>query len=231
MTVTVRLFAVFRERLGRDLLELDLPDGASVADALAMLGKEPELSELIERMPVRIAVNRDYANDATALRAGDEIAIVPPVSGGAEDQRVHAQIREEPLDLDAISDLVTDSAAGAKVIFEGTTREVTRLEYEAYVEMAEEQMRAVLEKVLTKHGLTRIAAEHRIGAVPLSEGSVIVAASAPHRGDAFEGAREAIDSIKDQVPIWKKEVVEEGAVRQEKWVGLPAPADSSPGAS
>lgn len=135
---------------------------------------------------------------------------------------------KEPLSLESIASRVSDRAAGATVIFQGTTREVTRLEYEAYVEMAEDQMRSVLEAVAAKRGLCLIAAEHRIGTVPLGGASVVVAASAPHRAEAFDAAREAIDSIKDQVPIWKKEVVERGSLRRTRWVGQEAPPDSVP---
>ncbi len=129
MNVTVRLFAVFRERAGVDSVEVELGDGATVADALAVLAERPGLDELLERMPVRMAVNRDYAEPETRLAAGDEIALVPPVSGGAD---VHARVTAEPLSADRISKSVGRAGAGAIVTFQGTTREVERLEYEAY---------------------------------------------------------------------------------------------------
>ena len=114
-------------------------------------------------------------------------------------------MREDALSQDAISALVRDPRAGAVVTFQGVTREVDKLEYEAYGEMALETMRAIAEAAMERHGLCAAAIEHRIGDVPLSEPSVVVAASAPHRGEAFAGAREMIDELKERVPIWKRE--------------------------
>ncbi|MSO42234.1 MAG: MoaD family protein [Solirubrobacterales bacterium] len=226
MMVTVRLFAIFRERAGRDTVELDLADGATVADALEELSTRPELAEILERMPVRMAVNRDYADEATILAPGDELALVPPVSGGAGGaEDVHARVSAEPLSLDAISRSVARPGAGAIVSFQGTTREVTRLEYEAYSEMAQERIAAILRDCVSNHGLEAAAAEHRIGDVPLGEPSVVVAVSAAHRGEAFAGAREAIDRIKAEAPIWKREVSAGPEGEQGRWVqGTPPPA-------
>jgi MoaE-MoaD fusion protein len=119
---------------------------------------------------------------------------------------VHARISAEPISLSEVSRLVGRPAAGAIVTFQGTTREVDRLDYEAYVEMAEPYMRRVLGECLESHDLEAIAAEHRVGSVPLGEPSVVVAASAVHRDEAFAGARAAIDRIKAEVPIWKREL-------------------------
>jgi molybdopterin converting factor subunit 1 len=206
MTVTVRLFAMLRERVGSDSIEVELADGATVAEALATIAERPELGGLLDRMPVAMAVNRDYADPDTSLAAGDELALVPPVSGGSPDANVHARVTEEPLSLEALTSLVSRRAAGAIVSFQGTTREVTRLDYEAYTEMAEERIAAILRDCVDRHGLEAAAAEHRVGAVALGESSVIVAVSAGHRGEAFAGAREAIDRIKAEAPIWKREV-------------------------
>jgi molybdopterin converting factor subunit 1 len=209
MKVTVRLFAILRERAGSDRLELDLPEGASVADALA------EVDDLAGGLRLVMAVNREYAAADTRLEPGDELALIPPVSGGAT-TAPHVAIRREPLVLDAIVARVRDARAGAVVVFEGVTREVGWLDYEAYAEMAAEQMQAIVAAAIERHGLCAAAAEHRIGRVPLSEPSVVVAASAPHRGEAFAGAREIIDEIKARAPIWK---AEEG-----EWVeGAPPP--------
>jgi MoaE-MoaD fusion protein len=209
--VRVRLFAVLREMAGRDEVELDLADGATVADAIAAVGELPGLDGVIGRLPVRMAVNRDYASESTPLASGDELALIPPVSGGAE---VHARVVAEPLSLASIAGEVGRPGAGAIVSFQGTTRDVERLEYEAYREMAEERIAAILGECVERHGLEAAAAEHRVGTVPLGESSVIVAVSAAHREEAFAGAREAIDRIKAEAPIWKKEV--EGADR--RWV-------------
>jgi molybdopterin synthase catalytic subunit len=197
--VTVKLFAVLRERAGASELKLELPEGARVRDAIE------SLADVTAGVPVVMAVNRDYADADVVLEADDELALVPPVSGG-ETVLVHARVTADPLSIDALAGLVRNPAAGAVVVFEGVTREVDALEYEAYVEMAEEKIAAILAAVKEEHGLTAVAAEHRVGLVPLSQPSVIVAASAPHRGEAFAGARAAIDRIKAEVPIWKKEI-------------------------
>jgi molybdopterin converting factor subunit 1 len=213
VNVNVRLFAMLRERVGHDSIEIELEEGATVADALALLGREPSLAEPLARLPVRMAVNRDYADPGTALRAGDELALIPPVSGGAGE--VHARITEEPLSLEALARGVGRPEAGAIVSFQGVTREVERLDYEAYREMAEQRLAEILGECLERHGLTAIAAEHRVGPVALGEPGVIVAASAAHREEAFAGARECIDRIKAEAPIWKRELKADGEAR---WV-------------
>jgi molybdopterin synthase catalytic subunit len=154
-----------------------------------------------------MAVNQEFADASMVLHADDELALIPPVSGGAgtAPTTVHVRITDEPLALDALAKLVRDPRAGAVVTFTGVTREVSHLDYEAYVPMAERQLREIVEAAIVRHGLCAAAAEHRIGTVPLSEASVAVAASAPHRGEAFDGAREIIDAIKARAPIWKRE--------------------------
>lgn len=224
MLVTVRLFAALRERAGTAELAVELPEGACVADALAALRARSELSELMDRMPVVLAVNRDYAPEDRRLAAGDELALIPPVSGGAAHD-VHARVTDEPLDLAALAARVGRPGAGATVTFSGTTRDVDALEYEAYVEMATERMAAILDRCARAHDLQAAAAEHRVGTVVRGEPSVIVAASAAHRAEAFAGAREAIDAIKSEAPIWKREV--EGARRS--WVQGSAPTAGAPG--
>jgi molybdopterin synthase catalytic subunit/molybdopterin converting factor small subunit len=197
--VTVKLFAVLRERAGASEVTLELPEGARVRDAIE------SLADVAAGVPVVMAVNREYADADDVLSPHDELALVPPVSGG-ETVLVHARVTDVPLSIDALAGLVRNPAAGAVVVFEGVTREVEALEYEAYVEMAEAKIAAILADVKERHGLIAVAAEHRVGLVPLSQPSVIVAASAPHRGEAFAGAREAIDRIKAEAPIWKKEI-------------------------
>ena len=200
MEVTVRLFAMLRERAGRPAVTLELPEGARVGDALA------ELDGLADGLPLVMAVNREYADEGRVLDAGDELALIPPVSGGATRAAPWVRVSEEPLALDPLAQRVRDPRAGAVVTFSGVTREVERLDYEAYTEMAEERMAAIAAEAAERHGLSAAAVEHRVGAVPLSEPSVIVAVSAPHRGEAFAGAREIIDRVKAEAPIWKKEV-------------------------
>ncbi len=201
----LRLFAVFRERAGRDTLLLDLAEGATVADAIAAAAREPGLGEVLEKMPVRAALNREYVDDDAVVGAGDELVLIPPVSGGATDA-ARGRVTAEPLSVARLAEAVGRPGAGATVVFCGTTREVERLEYEAYAEMAAERIGAVLEDCIARHGLEAAAAEHRVGSVPLGEPSVVVAVSAAHRGEAFAGAREAIDRIKAEAPIWKQEV-------------------------
>lgn len=205
MRVSVRLFAILRERAGASAIDIELPERATVEDALNVLRQRRELGDVLARIPVRMAVNREYVEPGDALHAGDELALITPVSGGSGGD-IHARISAEPLSLSDAAKLVARPAAGAIVTFQGTTREVDRLDYEAYVEMAEPHMRRVLQECLESHGLQAIAAEHRVGSVPLGEASVIVAASAAHRDAAFAGARAAIDRIKAEVPIWKREL-------------------------
>jgi molybdopterin synthase catalytic subunit len=205
MRVSVRLFAILRERAGASSIEIELPERATVDDALRVLRQRSELADALARTPVRMAVNREYADPALELHGGDELALITPVSGGSGAE-VHARITREPLSLQHVSRLVAHPAAGAIVTFQGATREVEKLDYEAYTEMAERRMREILGECLHAHGLQAIAAEHRVGPVPLGETSVIVAVSAAHREAAFAGAREAIDRIKAEAPIWKREL-------------------------
>ncbi len=208
VTVRVRLFAMLRERAGRDSVELELPDGARVSDALAAL------ADVTMGITCVLAVNRDYADPDLVLTQGDELALIPPVSGGSAAADPHVAISAEPLSLNALVERVRDPRAGAVVTFAGVTRDVDQLEYEAYAEMALEALREIVQAAIERHGLCAAAAEHRVGTVPLGEPSVLVAASAAHRGEAFNGAREIIDAIKAQAPIWKLEV--EGEER--RWV-------------
>jgi molybdopterin synthase catalytic subunit len=211
MKVSVRLFAGLRERAGAQHVELELPDGAVVEDLLAAMGQTAVGA--LHPGECLVAINREYAGAREPVRAGDEVALVPPVSGGASDAVVRSmRVTEEPLDVAAVSAAVRDPRAGAVVVFEGVTRDVGELDYEAYAEMALEKLRAIGEQEAARHGLCAVALEHRVGTVPLSEPSVLVAASAPHRGEAFAGARALIDRVKAEAPIWKVEV--DGADRR-----------------
>ena len=209
MRVRVLLFAMLRQRAGTETLELELPEDATAADALAALGQRDGLGEVIGRLPLRVAVNREYVPDSTALSAGDELAVIPPVSGGAGPL---ARVTDDALSIDRVLADVTGPAAGATVIFMGSTRDVASLDYEAYSEMAEKRIAEILAECTERHGLEAAAAEHRTGTVPLGEPSVLVAASAPHRTEAFAGAREVIDRIKAEAPIWKTEAGEPASV-------------------
>ena len=213
MIVTLRLFAALRERAGTGRLELELPEGARVADALAAL------EGLAEGLPLVLAVNREYASPDRVLQPDDELAVVPPVSGGAAPQSpapnaspVHAAVVEGPLSVDALVARVQDPRAGAVVTFSGVTRDVAHLDYDGYVEMAGPELRRIAEEALAEHGLCAVATEHRTGRVATSEASILVAVSAPHRPAAFAGARQVIDQVKERLPIWKQE---EGAWKHE----------------
>ncbi len=207
MVVEVRMFAILRERAGASV-QLRLPVGATVADALRTLGELESLRGLLSRLPVRLAVNRDYATAETVLRADDELALIPPLSGGAPagaGVALHVRVTDEPLSLDALSRAVSHPGAGAIVVFQGVTREVERLDYEAYEAMARERIERIMNECVAAHDLCAAAVEHRVGSVALGEPSVIVAVSAPHRAEAFAAAREAIDRLKAEAPIWKRE--------------------------
>jgi molybdopterin converting factor subunit 1 len=229
MVLQVRLFAVLRERAGRDSLEIEVSEGATVGEALRALAEVNEpLGAALEAMPVVMAVNRSYVGEEATLSPGDELALIPPVSGGgpsdpgsADRPRPHVRVTPEPLSADRLNALVATAHTGAIVTFQGTTRDVERLDYEAYEPMAEEKIAAILQDAFDRHEIEGAAAEHRIGPVPLGEPSVAVAIAAAHRGPAFAAAREAIDRIKAEAPIWKREV--EG--NRGEWVeGTPPPA-------
>jgi molybdopterin synthase catalytic subunit len=209
MKITVKLFAALRERAGAGRRELELATGASVADVWPALGLGDEPAG------IAYARNREYASRDQVLADGDEVAVIPPVSGGG------FRVQSEPLDLAAVVAEVSDPDAGAIATFVGTTRRtsrgrtVTRLEYDAYPEMAEAEMSKIADIVMAAHDVCRVAMAHRTGDVPVGEASVIIAVSAAHRGAAMDACREAIDTLKQTVPVWKKEVFEGG----EEWIG------------
>jgi molybdopterin converting factor subunit 1 len=204
--VPVRLFAGLRERAGAPSIDVELTEPATVGGLLAALAETP-----VGALPPRsciVAVNREYADPEQAIVPGDEVALIPPVSGGADGTGSpvrRAAIISEPPDLAGLSQAVRDPRAGAVVTFEGVTRAVDALHYEAYAEMAEPRMALIGEEEAARHGLLAVAIEHRIGRVPLSEPSVVIAVSAPHRAEAFAGARAILDRIKAEAPIWKQE--------------------------
>jgi molybdopterin synthase catalytic subunit len=208
MLIDVKLFAGLREAEGNGEIEVRIEDGATAEDLLEELRRRPGLGEVLSRMPVRVAVNRTYVEDDTKLAQGDEVALVPPISGGSQ---IRVKVTGQPLDAAGVLAAAGHPAAGAVVLFQGSTREVARLDYEAYVEMAEQRIAAILSDCVETHELTAAVAEHRTGQVPLGEASVLVAVSAPHRPEAFAGAREAIDRIKAEAPVWKVEVESDGS--------------------
>jgi molybdopterin synthase catalytic subunit/molybdopterin converting factor small subunit len=207
--VSIRLFAVLRERAGTGARELELSDGARVADVWPALelGNEPP--------GLLYAVNKSYAEAESTLAEGDEVALIPPVSGG------DFKLTEAPLSVDAAVREVARDEAGAIATFLGTVRNRSRdrtvlyLEYEAYEGMAEDVMAQLAAKLAERHELSGIAIHHRVGRVEIGEPSVVIAVSSPHRAAALTACQEAIDTLKETVPLWKKEVYEGG----EEWIG------------
>jgi molybdopterin synthase catalytic subunit len=207
--VSVRLFAGLRERAGTGARELELAEGARVGDVWRELDLGDEPAGLL------YAVNRRYAAAGTELAEGDVVALIPPVSGG--DFRLTA----EPLSVDAVVREVQRDEAGAIASFLGTVRNRSRdrnvlyLEYEAYEGMAEEMMAELARELSGRHELLGVAIHHRVGRVEIGEPSVAIAVSSPHRSAALAACKEAIDTLKQTVPLWKKEVYEGG----EEWIG------------
>jgi MoaE-MoaD fusion protein len=207
--VVVKLFAGLRERAGTGERQVELPDGARAGDVWSALGLDDEPPGLL------YAVNKEYAERDHKLSDGDEVAVIPPVSGGA------FRLSEKPLNLAAAVAEVADDRAGAIATFVGTTRVESRgrtvlhLEYEAYAGMAERVMEQLAASLLARYSLCGVAIHHRVGRVAIGEQSVVIAVSAPHRDDALSACRDAIDTLKETVPLWKKEVYEGG----EEWIG------------
>src|SRR6188508_3462454 len=200
MKVAVRLFAALRERAGAREAALELDEGALVDDVWPALGLGEEPTGLV------YAVNRAYVERGTPLADGDEVALIPPVSGGA------FVLSGEPLSLERAAAEVVSDGAGAIATFVGTTRarsrgrDVIRLEYEAYEGMAEAEMERIALTLKERHRLIDVAIHHRVGPVEIGGTSVVIAVSAAHREDALAACKEAIDTLKQTVPLWKKEL-------------------------
>lgn len=223
MQIHVLYFAVFRERLGRDAEPLDLPDGATVADAVAALAaRHPTIAAL--RGKFRVARNQTFADEAEALAPGDELALIPPVAGGSDAAAPprHVALLDAPLSLDRCVAAVAGPGIGGIVTFTGNVRDrsrgvtVERLHYEAYGDMARRELRQILGEIEAELPGTVLAVEHRIGTLAIGEAAVVIAAGAAHRAEAFAACRAMIDRLKDRVPIWKKEFGVDGS----EWVGL-----------
>jgi molybdopterin synthase catalytic subunit len=231
--IRVRLFARFREATGRERLEVDLPDGGTVDSAwAAVVHRHPELKQY--RAYTLFAVDHDYVSPDHPLKSEDELCLFPPVSGGstrasgaqATPAPEHADtycVVEQPLSPDAAAAAVDDPAAGGIVIFSGVVRNETQgrpvkfLEYEAHAPMAEAKLREIGQTLRARWpGVKRVAMWHRVGRLEIGEASVLIGVSAAHRQDAFEACKFAIDTLKQTVPVWKKEHFEDGEV----WVGL-----------
>jgi len=208
--INVRLFAGLRERAGTDSIEVELPAGSTASDLL------DAVLDITGGASCVVAINREYSGPTQQIFSGDEVALVPPVSGGSP---AFVHVGPEPIDLADLAERVGDPSAGAVVTFTGVTRTVELLEYEAYAEMALTKITELAEAILARPNVFGVAAAHRTGPVTLSEASVGIAVSGAHRGDAFDAARDLIDQIKEQAPIWKVEV--DGADRRRVEGNLP----------
>ncbi len=212
MRVRVLLFAALREAVGEKSLELELRDSATVADLLAQLEAKHRVF-VGHRGRLLVARNEERAAPSAVLRDGDEVALLPPVSGGAEREWIDAA----PLSLDALLREVGGPEMGGVVTFSGIVRDNARgeaidhLEYEAYAPMAEKEMRKIVDAVHERWPHVRIAISHRVGRLAIGDAAVMIAAAAPHRAEAFEACRFAIDRLKATVPIWKKEFATSGS--------------------
>lgn len=222
MRIKLRFFASLRERLRRSEEWREVPEGATVQAVWELLKRDyPELATL-ERS-VAFAVAQEYVDKYYPLQDNDELAFIPPVSGGAmpEESRILCKITQASIDMRELTDFVADPGAGAMTTFVGTTRDtndgrrVIRLEYECYPGMAEKEMAKIGAEVLARWPIKKIAMIHRVGRVDIGEASVAIAVSSGHRHAAFEACHYAINQLKETVPIWKKELYEGG----ELWIG------------
>lgn len=218
MRIKVRLFAVYREQAGAGELSLEVPEGSTPADVFARLQEgHPRLRPISS--PLGVAVNMDYQDPGTPLREGDEVAFIPPVSGGASGDGLY-RLSEEPLDPRRVEKLVEGEGYGGMVTFQGRVRNpnkghaVVHLDYEAFAPMALKEMETIGQEVRERWPEVRLAMEHRVGQAGPGEPTVCIAAAAPHRAEAFDACRYVIDQLKARVPIWKKEVWTDG----QEWV-------------
>jgi molybdopterin converting factor subunit 1 len=218
--IRVLAFALLRERLGRGEIKLELPPGSRVMDMRRRLADSyPELQPLLSL--VRVAVDGEYAEEETLLRDGSEVALVPPVSGGTDSRDCWVEITAEPIEVPRWIQWVERPTVGAVVSFLGTVREWTQerrtaeLFYEAYQPMAEQKLRELVRMAQDRFGLAAVAVVHRTGSLQPGDISVLIAVAAPHRQQAFDGCRFLIEALKQEVPIWKKEVWSDGT---SEWV-------------
>ncbi|MBW3576426.1 MAG: molybdenum cofactor biosynthesis protein MoaE [Actinobacteria bacterium] len=224
MTLRVRLFGALAERAGARELHIDVEGVVTVGELIAKLSRRlPDAAAIVERS--QVAVNLEIASDGLPISDGDEIAVLPPVAGGADDDpRVLVDVRDADLPVDEVLSAVSSDAAGATVLFLGTVRNhsewfsaVERLEYSSYGEMATATMRTIAEEVIQRWPAVRgVAMVHAVGDLPVGAHTVAVACSAPHRQEAFQACRYALEAVKDRVPVWKREVAADGA----RWVGV-----------
>jgi molybdopterin synthase catalytic subunit len=233
MQVRVLFFGVLKDLLSSSGEAVMLPEGATVAQLTERLRKDaahPVWSALA------VAVNQEYAAASAVLHDGDEVALLPPVSGGVEDAAVAPVVRlvREPIDRDALVATLKQPGDGAVVVFDGIVRDHTRgrktlyLDYEAYEEMALDQMQKLAREAGERFAVDRVGVVHRLGRLEIGESSIVIVVTSAHRAAAFDACRWLIDTLKRTVPVWKKEHFADGAV----WTdGEPFPAELQPGSS
>jgi molybdopterin synthase catalytic subunit len=232
MRVQILFFGMLKDLLAKASDSVEVPDGASVGDVLSeYVRRFPQLKDSLSSLAV--AVNQHYTGPETVLKAGDEVALLPPVSGGmavetSAGSRRYARMVREPIDPEQILAAIKRGEDGAAVVFEGVVRNQTRgrktlyLDYEAYEEMALQQMEALAERAVEQFKVRDVALVHRLGRLEIGETSVLIVVASAHRAAAFDACRWLIDTLKQKVPIWKKEYFEDGAV----WAdGGPFPAE------
>jgi MoaE-MoaD fusion protein len=217
MKIGVLFFGVLKDLVGRSVETVDLPEGAAVREVLLYYAREIPRFEAIAPS-LAISVNREYSGADRVLREGDEVGLLPPVSGGSPDGCGEVRIVREPIDPEAVIGRLKQPADGAAVIFDGVVRDNTRgrrtlyLDYEAYEVMALKQMESLVVEARAHFGVRGASIVHRLGRLEIGETSVLIVVAAAHRGAAFEACRWIIDTLKKTVPIWKKEYFEDGAV-------------------
>jgi molybdopterin synthase catalytic subunit len=230
MQVQVLPFGVLKDWLGSSAATVELPEGATVAELLGKLSAgqaAPQPAQLLRG--IAVSVNAEFATTSQVLREGDEVGLLPPVSGGAareasvfdgcgEERPAAAGLTREPIDAEGLIASAKEGEDGAVVVFEGIVRnnsrgrQVLHLDYEAYEEMARSQIDALAREAHTRFGVRQVTMVHRLGRLHVGEASVLIVVTAAHRGPAFEACRWLIDTLKKTVPIWKKETFVDGAV-------------------
>lgn len=218
MQIHVLFFGVLKDLVGRSSETLDLVDGARVEAVLQHYSRQaPRFAGMLNSLA--LSVNQEYASADAVLRAGDEVGLLPPVSGGSPDSIPDdVRIVHEPIVAEAVISPLKEPEDGAAVIFDGIVRNNTRgrrtlyLDYEAYEPMALKQMRELAAEARSRFGVRQVALVHRLGRLEIGETSVLIVVASAHRGQAFEACRWIIDTLKKTVPIWKREYFEDGAV-------------------
>jgi molybdopterin synthase catalytic subunit len=218
INIKVRLFAALKEIIGKNRLDLQIPEGSSVGYAIAAIEEAYPAVKKIIRIS-KFAVNMEYANAEKKLTEGDEITIIMPVSGGvcsSAEKNMHIEITGEKIDDAKVLDFVSDASAGSVLLFNGTVRDnddgkpVEYLYYEAYEEMAVKEIKKLIEAAFDKYDILKVCVIHRTGKMNAGEISISIGVSSPHREDSYIASKFLIDNIKETVPVWKKEIFEEG---------------------